>query len=367
MKNNLSKYFIRKFITTKNIIHIIINSFLILIVLLCLTIIKLSNDFYKATTNGIEGRTLVLPESTDLNLIKNNKSIIFASEGKYRFGYNFDFNEINYIYIKPLLDENHIKMIDGHVLKEKGDMICPKKLYPYEYSLNMDFSKTIDSKSLFDTHLSNGKYNFNVVGTYTNIQMEEANVCYISVNDFSLFDIDSYNQKMIVYDKKENYNSITDFLDNNNISYINPITFDESYVYLKTIPIYILSIVIIIILNIAYSFAKKNINNNNKIIGLLRAFGEQKKFILLYFLIAHIILISISILVSIIVFFAIYSIIQPYLTEFMYYNLYINLPISYTLIFILIFYLFIVLIIKHLLNKKFKIEINNLLEKNNKA
>lgn len=367
MKNSLLKYLIRKFITTKNIVHIIINSFLILIVLLCLTIIKLSNDFYTATTNGVEGRTLVLSEDVDLNLLKENKNIKFANKGKYRFGYNFDFNEKNYIYIKPLLDENHINMIDGHILKEKGDMICPKKLYPYEYSSKMDFSQTIDSKSLFGKPLSDGKYKFNVVGTYSNIQMEEANICYVSVDDFALFDIDSYNQTMIIYDKLENFKSVTDFLDNINISYINPITFNESYTYIKTIPLYILSIIIIIILNITYSFARKNINNNNKFIGLLQAFGEQNKFILLYFLIAHLILISISILVAIISFFIIYSIMQPYLAEFMYYNLYINLPISYTIIFILVFYLFISLIIRHLLNKKFKIEISSLLEKQNKS
>ncbi len=367
MKNNLIKYMANKFFTFKGLIYFSINAFLILIVIICLTIIKLSNDFYDSTNNSVEGRTLLVSNNADITLLKSNEHIIFVDDGKYRFGYNFFFGNNKYIYIKPLIDKNYVNIIDGDNLHKKGEIICSKNLYPYEYSTNMDFKKAIDSKEMINTTISNGKYKFNVVGTFANIQMEEANTCYVSIDDFSNFDLESNNQVMITYDKRTNYNDVVEFLESNNISHMSPITYDASYMYLKTVPLYIMLIIIIIILNLTYSFSKKSVNNNNKNIGLLRVFGEKDKNIVSYYVLGHLILISLSIAISFILYEIIYVIIQPYLSEFMYYSLYVKTPIMYFGIFILTFYIYTFIVIKYLVDKKTKKEIYDLIESHNNS
>ena len=82
MNHNVLKYVLSKIIGMKNIMHILINSFLITIVFVCLTIIKFSNDFYYAFNNNMEGRTLLVSNETDNDLLKKNKHIIFSNSDK---------------------------------------------------------------------------------------------------------------------------------------------------------------------------------------------------------------------------------------------------------------------------------------------
>lgn len=361
MNHNVLKYVLSKIRGMKNITHILINSFLITIVFVCLTIIKFSNDFYYAFNNNMEGRTLLVSNETDNNILKKNKHIIFSNSDKYRFGYNFFYNNDNYIYIKALIDENYLDIIDGRKIMKSGEMLCSKKLYPFEYSMNMDFSKAIDSKTLLNTKISDENYNFKIVGTFSNKEMEEANICYVSIEDFGKFDIESYDKKMIVYDKRENYDKITKFLKDNEIEYINPNIVDETYTYLKTIPVYIIIIILNIILVISYNFMKKSINNSNNIIGVLKAYGEDNTNIKKYYIIYYLVMMLVSVIISAIVFAGLYYYIQPYLAECIFYNLYVNVPFLSFIIFILLMFIYTYVIIKHLINKTNKKDIYDLL------
>lgn len=362
MNSIVLKYVLSKIKGIKNITHIIINSFLLTIVFVCLTIIKFSNDFYYAFNNNMEGRTLLVSIEADNDLLYKNEHIIFSGSDKYRFGYNFFYNNNNYIYIKALVDENYLHIIDGKKIMKSGEMLCSKKLYPYEYSMDMDFSKSIDSKKLLNTKISDESFSFTVVGTYSNKEMEEANICYVSIEDFDKFDIESYGKKMVVYDKKENYDKITKFLNDNEIEYINPNTIDESYTYLKTIPIYIIIIILNIILVITYNFMKKSINNSSKTVGILKAYGESEDNVKRYYIIYQLVIMLISIITSVIIFIGLYYYIQPYLTESIFYNLYVHVPIMYFIIFISIMIIYTYIVISHIINKTNKKDIYDLLK-----
>ena len=193
-------------------------------------------------------------------------------------------------------------------------------------------------------------------------EMEEANICYVSIEDFDKFDIESYGKKMVVYDKKENYDKITKFLNDNEIEYINPNTIDESYTYLKTIPIYIIIIILNIILVITYNFMKKSINNSSKTVGILKAYGESEDNVKRYYIIYQLVIMLISIITSIIMFIGLYYYIQPYLTESIFYNLYVHVPIMYFIIFISIMIIYTYIVISHIINKTNKKDIYDLLK-----
>lgn len=362
MNKLVLKYLLNNIKKTKNIVFIFINVILIFIILICFTIIKFTNDYDYATKNNIEGRTILVSSNTDLNLL-NNEHIIFVSYDKYRFGYSFFYNSDNYIYIKALTDKNYLKIIDGNNLSNSGDMVCSKKLYPYEYSSNMDFSKTIDSKKLIEKNISDGNYNFKVVGTFANIEMEEANICYVSVDDFDKFPIEPYNQIMIIVDDINNYNDVLNYLKNNNVSYIVPVSVDETIIYLKEIPLFIMSIIILIILLISFNFIKKNINNDSMYIGLLKIYGDTNNNIIKYFICNYLIINTISFIISFILYTLLYILIQPYLTELFYYNLYLNIPFMYIFLFIICYTIYVILSIVYLIRKILKKDICDLLIK----
>lgn len=357
MNKKVFVYILNKIKNIKNIVHIFITSFLITIVFICLTILKFCNDFYDAANNNLDGRTLVVKNDTSIDLLKSNEHIIFADYDKYRFGYNFYYNDNNYIYVKAILDDNYLNIIDGKKISHKGEMVCSKNLYPYEYSMNMDLKKSIDSKTMINSVISNGNFEFKMVGTYENIEMEEANVCYISMLDFDKFNMDAYDQIMVIYDNKENKNDVHKFLDENNISYIDVVTLDETYDYLKTVPLYIIIVVLLIILFISYNFTKKNLLNSDKTIGILQAYGERTINIKKYFVLYHLLMLFISIIITISLSIITYYLIKPYLIECFFYNLYIKIPIINIISFILFLNIYIIFIVIYLINNKSKHDI----------
>ena len=127
MNNILGRFFIRKTLTIRNIISLIIISLMLVIIFVCLTIIKLSNDITKYADKSSDGRILLVSDTTDLNLIKSNEHVIFADSDKYRFGYSFYYGKGNYIYIKPIIDESVIHLTSGNNVINSNDMICSKK------------------------------------------------------------------------------------------------------------------------------------------------------------------------------------------------------------------------------------------------
>ena len=361
MNNNVLKYILNKIKNRNNITFIIINTILITIVFVCLIIVRFTLDYNSALSKNLLGRTLVV-YTDNLDLLRSNEHVIFAGVDKYRFSYGFNFNN-NYISLMPLTDNNYINIVDGHGLINPGDVVCPKRLYPYEYPLDeSNFKEFVNTKDWLNKSISNGTYTFNIVGTYNNILMDEANICYISISDFDKLDITSYNNNsMIIIDNHKNINSVKSFLTSNNIGYTEEFNAGDEYLYLVTIPPFIISIIVIIILAISFNFSKKSINNNNKTIGILRAYGESNNNITKYYICYHSLLLLISIIISLIISIIIYELVKPYLYEFYYYNLFIRIPILGIIIFTLLYILYISLITKHFINKKNNMDIYDLL------
>ncbi|HQC83982.1 MAG TPA: hypothetical protein PLB45_03825, partial [Bacilli bacterium] len=353
---------IRKTLTIRNIISLIIISLMLVIIFVCLTIIKLSNDITKYADKSSDGRILLVSDTTDLNLIKSNEHVIFADSDKYRFGYSFYYGKGNYIYIKPIIDESVIHLTSGNNVINSNDMICSKKLYPYEYSSYVDLSKFIDSNKLIGNTLSDGTYSFNVVGSYDNIGMEEANYCYISKEGFDQLPVEGYKYFMILIDSRDNYDSVTHFLDENNIRYIDNLYPDETLYYLIKIPLLVICIVLVIILILSFSICHKNINANSRSIGLLKAYGCHEKDIIKYFEISQFFLLLISFILAYTIYFIIYIIAQPYLAKFIYMNIYIKIPFISMFAFGFAFLIFYYFIIKLNLIEKLKNEIISLIE-----
>lgn len=368
MKSNLLNYILTKSLTFKNLLYCLINSFLIMIVLVCLTILTLSFEAYNDIINSVTARTLLVPSDTDIELLKSNEHIIFADIDKYRFGYNFDYGNGSYIYIKPLVTDNYLKITEGTKLANKGDMICPKEFYPYEYEFDYTkFKKQVNGRKFLGQTISDGENLYKIVGTYKNIKTEEANNCYISKEDFDSLDVDSYDYIMIIYDNSKNLKNVETFLTNNNISYMEQYTFDTSFSLYFTIPLYIILIILIILLNISYNFLRKYIRNNNRNIGLLRVYGEKKENILNYYVNTSLVLLTISILLSLIWYTITFIITKPYLAEFNYYSIYIKYPLISASIFFFLYYIFTILLVKHFLKERMKVEVYTLLESENNA
>lgn len=399
--------YIKKRLTEKrNIILIIILTILLIVIFSCLTLTNLVINVRNDTYHTLKYRTFILYGATDeIDKIKEIEHIKLITSNKFYLGLyhsvkEFD-NELSKgeLVIKPLLVEDGIKIVKGEKIKNSGESICPNNLYPHDIYTN-DSSKKVIYKELYlkgkdilgkeftlyssNTDYLNQAFNFKITGTYQNNQLEEPNICYIPVNDFdklkenystTSISVDIYGNKtitpnyykdlMIIIDSYENINEVINTLTDMGYGYDQAITFDEVYQKLMIyVPLFIAIIIMIISINIIYSFLRKKTNYNRNTYGILKSIGYNNKTIYKLELLENIIIFFISFIIAFIIYIIGCQIVtNTILIEMLYQNYMLKIPWHYLLVLIIIFILLIKLIEMHLLKKHLKSSIKTLLEK----
>lgn len=385
----------RRLFSRKNIFLIFVFSITIIILFSCVTAINFIYDYVKKVNESVLGRSLIVWYGNEnANEISKLEHVDIVYNDKYRFELEkpvkeFDNKKIpGLINMKALVNKNDIVIVDGRNIENSGEAVCSKKFYPHsvyksEYSLDTNINKTlfIDGKKILNkkfhfesanADLNNKNFEFKIVGTYENIMFDPANTCYVSISDYDNLsskylsyskDTDENGNEIINYqnfedlvirvDKSSNIDKVFKELEGNGFSGDVIMTWDTKLLSLiKTIPIFISLITIVISFNILYSFINKKNKYYNHEYGILKASGYTDKNITSLNIIENCIITSISILISLILYFICYSVVTNiYLTELIYNNYYLPIPYSYILAIIALVYLIVILITKYMTKK----------------
>lgn len=394
----------RKLLKKDNVMLIFVLTFLFLAIFTCITSINFFLYFRTSMLEAKDGNTLIIENTDDkekLEIIGSMKHVILVESKKYVDTIyvnapQFDKDKTNnmeymesYITLRTFLADNDAKIIKGSKLKNRGDIICPKKFYPYnvylwnpslheEYTIKFYNSLLIDGNDLVGKSIlvnsDNKEYKFNVVGSFKNNILEELDVCYISKEDFDMLRDDcemyiddecvKYNSLMI---RVDNYNSVSEVEKNLiDLGFI-PIrknSYDEQALTSMTaIPLFISSIIIIIAITIIYNFFRKKSINNQFDQGILKSIGYTKKNIISLNKLEVTILYIITMIVSFIFYIIIYYFVtNAYLGEVTYSNMNVPIPVIYMLLFSLLLYGYMILVTKTFTKKNLNMCVQKLFE-----
>lgn len=384
---------VNKKITTKSSCLFIIFSFLTFVVLYsCLTIINISSDYKKTVSNSYLGRTYVIDSLNDeqIDVLNKQKEVEILSSIRYLNSKSVNtptFINKGVINLKPLLNENDIKINKGRNIRNNNEIVCPTFFYPYDlyifdnsnvqkkYNRKLVVNDIVNYKKIILENDDGKEYTFDIVGAYNNNPLEEINTCYVTKNDFEkfkdnidycsendngdeeCFEYSSYFVRVKSNNKIDNLKKIFEY---NNISFSQYFVFDEAILNnLTQLPIFIsFSLIIITVIILSFWLKKKNINNQTSI-ALYKALGFSNKDIRNINLFELLVLFFISISIASFVYFIIYTIFSNiYLIDFIYNNYYIKIPLVEIIIVTFIIILYAVIVDYILLKHKLKSSVN---------
>lgn len=378
-----------------NFLLMLVLSFILLIVFICITILNFVVQYNQDINNYREARTLIVysPSIDDIKLIEDmdhvevfaNKKYDFVSLDTDAFGKSSDNTDFK---IRPLLNKKYARIIRGKQLTNRGDMVCPVKFYPYDSTDNgYNISNIINGESLIGKSLSlksnldNKTYDFNIVGIFQNNIMEEMNYCYVSVEDFDLFasdlesngcyedmngeetcDYQKINDYFLVVDEEKNVEKVKKELENKNIAtdYVVTISFDE----IKTIFAYsffILTFILMLSVFIIYYYVKKKIINSMEYFGMLKSIGYDDVKIIKLERDELVIVSIISFIISMLMYIPLYIYVShKFLSDLFFMNYMIEIPIVLFIIMTLIYLMFIVSINRLAMKNRLKLSSSEL-------
>lgn len=386
-------YIIKKHLfSIKNLIFMIIILILFLILFTSLTVADFSYTNKKEIINSDIGRTYILyTDSNKISDIQNINHIKYVYSNKYLFQVrlevaDFDKNEQKgIILLKPLLDSNELQILSGDKPRNKNEIVCSNLFYPYEYDKKLNNNLFYSSKDILSKNISvfsqneeyyNEKMNFDIVGTFKNKYMEEANVCYVTIETYDLIAskymgyTESYDEdgnlvskKPIEYrdyfmriDDYKNTDYVLNILNENGINYENYFYSDNQFLKaLFLIPLFIIIVSLIISFALVYSFVAKKLISKLKYYALLQSFGWNKKEIIILELLENLFILIVSFIVA----FVIYYLTLNYLSfnslaELTYNNYIIKCPILFIILVFILMNLFILIVESSLIEKYLK-------------
>lgn len=295
----------------------------------------------------------------------------YHPQGRYVEKFNIE-DVKGFVELKVLLNEN-IKIISGSPLKQKGEVICPHKFYPYSLYIDKGTMKYYPNKywngqeligSSFQVEALNAdtkEVELKIVGTYdASKEMNYVNTCYILVEDFdtiaspyagfiSTTELDGtityeekeYTGRMVRIDDYKNSKKVKQELENLGFIVEDAFSLDEPTLQLILYTSLFACIIIILLsANILYHFIYKKIEYRRMQYGVLKAIGYAKEEIEKNEILENCFLFGISFLLAFVFYIIIYFIVlRFFLFEFIYNNVRINVPIVYIILF-LISYLF---------------------------
>ncbi|MGN1371945.1 MAG: FtsX-like permease family protein [Candidatus Coprovivens sp.] len=399
----------------KNIVLLIVLTIIFLILITCLTIVQFSVNNKNRISNLADGRTYkIIHEVIDddinhtlrdvefteeqIGMIKNLEHVESIVNEKYYFGSRtevstFDIeSEEGILYLKVLLNKDDIKIKKGTNLENKYELVCSDTFYPHEFDDRMYRNLFIPSSKFIGKEIEvissnedlDGKsITLKIVGSYENKYMETANTCYTDMETYNEISskyagwVGSYDEKgnliekeyskyydyFVVIDSKDNIFSVLDELKRMNIEYYPYSYTDFTFMnMLLIIPIVIGIVVIILTLNILYSFiSKKNMSRLNNI-GILKAIGYDEKDIILLNFKENTILIVICYIISLLIYFvALNFLTYTFWAEITYNNVILDVPYVLIAVLLILFIFIIYLIIKSSFKKIFNYSIQELL------
>lgn len=386
-------YIIKKHLfSIKNLIFMIIILILFLILFTSLTVADFSYTNKKEIINSDIGRTYILyTDSKKISDIQNINHIKYVYSNKYLFQVrlevaDFDKNEQKgIILLKPLLDSNELQILSGDKPHNKNEIVCSNLFYPYEYDKKLNNNLFYSSKDILSKNISvfsqneeyyNEKMNFDIVGTFKNKYMEEANVCYATIETYDLIAskymgyTESYDEEGNLVSKKpieyrdyfmriddyKNTDYVLNILNENGINYENYFYSDNQFLKaLFLIPLFIIIVSLIISFALVYSFVAKKLISKLKYYALLQSFGWNKKEIIILELLENLFILIVSFIVA----FVIYYLTLNYLSfnslaELTYNNYIIKCPILFIILVFILMNLFILIVEFSLIEKYLK-------------
>ena len=299
---------------------------------------------------------------------------------------DFDKNEQKgIILLKPLLDTNELQILSGDKKNNKNEIVCSNLFYPYEYDKKLNNNLFYSSKDILSKNISvfsqneeyyNEKMNFDIVGTFKNKYMEEANVCYATIETYDLIAskymgyTESYDEEGNLVSKKpieyrdyfmrinkyKNTDYVLNILNENGINYENYFYSDNQFLKaLFLIPLFIIIVSLIISFALVYSFVAKKLISKLKYYALLQSFGWNKKEIIILELLENLFILIVSFIVA----FVIYYLTLNYLSfnslaELTYNNYIIKCPILFIILVFILMNLFILIVESSLIEKYLK-------------
>ncbi len=303
----------KRLLETRNIILFFIIVVIFLILFTCFTIINFSKNNKNEIYNSETGRSLYVFNSKEVEeKINEVDNIKYFFSNKYISSERFEAKEFEdelsdgIILIKALINDD-IKIMSGKNITTNNEMICSHYFYPHEYDDKLYSKQFLNGKNIVNKKImvnSNNEDNIDekvfldIVGTYKNKYMEEANTCYVNIETydkisqkymFRLVDYDEkgnvvstknkeYEDYIVVVDDIKNLQSVKDKFVEIGIEYEELFKINLEFLnILYTVPIFVAIIVIFISICIIYSFITKKIYNRVNNIGLLKSFGYENR------------------------------------------------------------------------------------------
>lgn len=393
-------YIKSKFFRKKNIFFIIILSFIILISFFSLTLLQFVIGYKNDMINkNMQVRTLIVyaEEEEDYDKIDELEHIIFNGSSKYLNGHYSLVNELstdnkasNVLFL-PYIDDYDMGDL------ENGQVICPKEFYPfYLYSVDekddlkasIDYNKILDGDELIGKKITiisdNEEFDdlqVQIVRTYdASSKLNPLNVCYMTIEDYdkvispyqmvgtgtdihgnTITDYYEYEGNMVVVDNYKNVDGVINELRNNGFDVVKNFEFDETMInYYFWIPIFLCLIILIVCLNLFYSFIKKKIKERLVNYGILKTSGYVNHEVYKLEMLENVLLVMISFVLAFFLYYVVYTfIIKIYFFEVIYYNIKINIPYFLMIIELVILFIILAIIIGYCLHQVFK---KNILE-----
>ena len=366
-----------------------------LISFLCLTFLQFIINYEKdMINNNMRTRTLVVyaDNEEDYNKINDFEHVIFNGSTKYLNGNYSDIAELSVdgkiarIKLLPYVDDCGL----GHL--ENGQIICPKEFYPFSLNnvdenndlvANIDYKYILSGDDLIGKTLtiksSNEDYSdiqVEFIGTYDAAsKLNSLHTCYITVDDYDkvtspyegewsgtkedgtvVVERYEYEGNMVVVDDYKNVDSVANSLIDNNFEVVRADAIDKEMLnYYILIPILLCLIILIVCLNLFYSFIKKKVKGRLINYGILKASGYSNNEIYKLELCENTILIFIGMIITFVLYYFVYKfIIQNYLLEIVYNNIRIDIPFLFIFIEFIILLILLAILIAYCLNKTFK-------------
>lgn len=391
-------FFVRSNLFEKrNIFLFIILVLVILILLICFNLIFFVDDFQNTNINkNVDMRTLLVysqSEDVDFDVINNLEHVIYNNSTKF-YGstgsYSEEFNDGDadgYVDIYPLLIPEDINIVKGRSIESDTEAICPTSFYPHSIYINEDSDdmKIYPSYYLDDNNIigrnftiksanpQNEDLSVKIVGLYNpKDNLKPVNGCYISENAYeqivSPYDMTvtsyyedgtvvteniEYSGNVVIVDDYNNVEIVKEELESMGFSVDNAFYIDQEILKsVFTIPLFISLIIIILSLNIIYSFINKKTKYRLHNYGILKTVGYSQKNIISIDTLENVFVFIFSFIVSFLLYIIIYFILmRTLLVEFTFGNLSVHIPFLYIILFIISFVVIIILMCKFKLSK----------------
>lgn len=362
----------------KNLLFIIITTFIFIAILLCSIIMYFSlsyiirdkkyNKNYKTITiYNLNNENVGFP---NINTLKNKNHILYSIDAAYSgtFFQVEEFGPESEIYINPLLLDNDIKIVRGKKELTSKTAICSLNFYPKYvlYEEKIDRSKIYSHKDLIGKKITINNNQLEITGLFDpKKSMDSFNTCYVDKDTYiTLRNYEHNHGQLIRVDTHENTEKLVKELKQLGYRFQSP-TYDNnqnSKIFI-TIPIFISLIVILISFCIIYNFLKKKNIYHLKRFGILKVSGYSNKMIKTIEQIENTIIVTLTFILSVILFSLLYSKITIMFLSSLICNSYITLNVPIIPIFIS-FIISIALVLfanSKILNRYLKLEISTML------